>query len=129
MDWMTRSAAAIPNPGVSAWLTLMHRAKLTAGETVLILGATGVTGKLAVKIAKLLGARRVVAAGRNPEALESLQEDGADAVIRLDTPEQNLLKRSRASVARPGFKSSSITSGDAPPKYSYRRSLAKNLLR
>src|SRR5438874_2666339 len=40
------TAAAIPNPGVSAWLSLKHSAKLAAGETVLILGATGVTGKL-----------------------------------------------------------------------------------
>ena len=58
------TAAAIPNPGVSAWLSLTHRARLTPGETVLILGATGVTGKLAVQIAKILGAGRVVAAGR-----------------------------------------------------------------
>ena len=51
-------AAAIPNAGVSAWLSLKHSAKLAAGETVLILGATGVTGKLAVQIAKILGAGR-----------------------------------------------------------------------
>src|ERR1700677_2700557 len=43
------TAAAIPNPGVSAWLSLKHRAKLAPGETVLILGATGVTGKVAVQ--------------------------------------------------------------------------------
>ena len=42
-------AAAIPNPGVSAWLALTFRAKLAAGENVLILGATGVTGRLAVQ--------------------------------------------------------------------------------
>lgn len=96
-------AAAIPNPGVSAWLTLVHRAKLTAGETVLILGATGVTGKLAVKIAKLLGAGRVVAAGRNPEALESLREDGADAVIRLDTPDQELAEAFARERGAAGF--------------------------
>ena len=50
-------AAALPNPGVSAWLSLAYRAKLAAGDNVLILGATGVTGKLAIRIAKLLGAR------------------------------------------------------------------------
>jgi NADPH:quinone reductase-like Zn-dependent oxidoreductase len=49
-------AAALPNPGVSAWLTLTFRARLRRGENVLILGATGVTGQLAVTIAKLLGA-------------------------------------------------------------------------
>ena len=72
------TAAALPNPGISAWLSLTYRAKLVRGENVLILGATGVTGKLAVKIAKLLGAARVVAAGRNPEALSRLHERGAD---------------------------------------------------
>jgi NADPH:quinone reductase-like Zn-dependent oxidoreductase len=50
------TAAALPNPGISAWLSLTRRAKLAPGETVLILGATGVAGKLAVQIAKLLGA-------------------------------------------------------------------------
>jgi len=59
------TAAALANPGVSAWLTLTWRAKLIPGETVLVHGATGVTGKLAVQIAKLLGAGRVIAAGRN----------------------------------------------------------------
>jgi len=83
-------AAALPNPGVSAWLTLTYRAKLVAGENVLILGATGVTGKLAVRIAKLLGAVRVVAAGRNPEILHSLRQFGADAIIRLDAPTKEL---------------------------------------
>jgi NADPH:quinone reductase-like Zn-dependent oxidoreductase len=55
-------AAAIVNRGLSAWGALAWRAQLTAGETVLILGATGVTGKLAVQTAKLLGAGRVIAA-------------------------------------------------------------------
>src|SRR5215472_6823210 len=50
------TAAAVPSPGVSAWLCLSHRAELRPGETVLILGATGVTGRLAVQIAKILGA-------------------------------------------------------------------------
>ena len=84
------TAAALPNPAVSAWLSLAFRAKLTQGENVLILGATGVTGKLAVKIAKLLGAGRVVAAGRNPQVLSTLDQVGADATIRLDAPAQEL---------------------------------------
>ena len=84
------TAAALPNPGVSAWLSLAFRAKLAAGENVLILGATGVTGKLAIKIAKLLGAGRVVAAGRNREALSALRTLGADATIHLDLPAKDL---------------------------------------
>jgi NADPH2:quinone reductase len=77
------TAAALPNPGVSAWLSLAYRAKLVRGENVLILGATGVTGKLAVKIARLLGAARVVAAGRNKQALNRLHDLGANATISL----------------------------------------------
>src|SRR5260370_39598102 len=46
------TAAALPNPGVSAWLSLTHRAKFAPGETVLILGATGVSGQLAVQITR-----------------------------------------------------------------------------
>ena len=84
------TAAALPNPGVSAWLSLSYRAKLVRGENVLILGATGVTGKLAVKIAKLLGAARVVAAGRNQQALNTLHDLGADATISLALPATEL---------------------------------------
>jgi NADPH2:quinone reductase len=78
------TAAALPNPGVSAWASLTHRAKLARGETVLVLGATGVTGQLAVQIAKLLGAARVVGVGRDERALARLGELGADATIQLD---------------------------------------------
>ncbi len=84
------TAAALPNPGVSAWLSLTYRAKLLPGESVLILGATGVTGKLAVRIAKLLGAGRVVAAGRNQQVLSKLHELGADATIALDSPAEDV---------------------------------------
>jgi NADPH:quinone reductase-like Zn-dependent oxidoreductase len=78
------TAAALPNPALSSWLPLVWRAQLTPGETVLILGATGVAGKLAVQVAKHLGAGRVVAAGRNEHVLETLLDLGADAIIALD---------------------------------------------
>jgi NADPH:quinone reductase-like Zn-dependent oxidoreductase len=78
------TAAGIANPAMSSWVALKERAKFVAGESVLILGATGVAGRLAVQIAKRKGARRVVAAGRNPEALETLKALGADAVISLE---------------------------------------------
>jgi NADPH2:quinone reductase len=83
-------AAALPNPGVSAWLALTFRAKLAHGENVLVLGAAGVAGRLAVQIARLLGAGRVVAAGRNQSSLIALRELGADATIRLDTTQEEL---------------------------------------
>src|SRR4029077_17399912 len=88
--WMTKPPPPCPNPGVSAWLSLAFRAKLAPGENVLILGATGVTGKLAVRIAKLLGASRVVAAGRNQQVLSTLHQLGADAIIHLDAPAEEL---------------------------------------
>jgi NADPH:quinone reductase-like Zn-dependent oxidoreductase len=84
------TAAALPNPGVSAWLSLTARAKLSKGETVLILGATGVIGKLTVRIAKLLGAGRVIAAGRNEAVLSTLHNLGADATVQLDRPNREL---------------------------------------
>jgi NADPH:quinone reductase-like Zn-dependent oxidoreductase len=78
------TAAAIANPGMSSWVTLTIRAQLVAGESVLILGATGVAGKFALQIAKRLGARRVIAVGRDAQALEEVRQLGTDAVISLD---------------------------------------------
>lgn len=96
-------AAALPNPGVSAWLSLTLRAKLAPGDNVLILGATGVTGKLATRIAKLLGAARVVAAGRNPEVLSKLHQLGADATIQLDVPANDLREAFVREAGQAGF--------------------------
>jgi NADPH2:quinone reductase len=84
------TAAALPNPALSSWLSLVWRAQLKRGETALILGATGVAGKLAVQIAKHLGAGRVVAAGRNEQVLRTLNDLGADATIHLDQPDKEL---------------------------------------
>jgi NADPH:quinone reductase-like Zn-dependent oxidoreductase len=84
------TAAAVMNPGLSAWGALAWRAQLAAGETVLVLGATGVTGKLAIQTAKLLGAARIVAAGRNEKILSTLGDLGADATISLNQPHENL---------------------------------------
>ena len=80
-------AAAIGNAGLAAWLPLSWRARLQPGETVMILGATGVTGSIAVTAARRLGAGRVIAAGRRPEALARALAQGADAVVQLDRTE------------------------------------------
>jgi len=97
------TAAALPNPGVSAWLSLTHRAKLAAGETVLILGATGVTGQLAVQIAKLLGTKRVIGAGRNARGLEKLCGLGADATIQLEQSSESLKEAFAREASEAGF--------------------------
>jgi NADPH:quinone reductase-like Zn-dependent oxidoreductase len=86
------TAAALPNPAGSSWLPLKWRSPLRAGETVMVLGATGTAGKLAVQIAKLLGAGRVIAAGRNRQALDELTALGADATIKIDEPGQDLVQ-------------------------------------
>jgi NADPH:quinone reductase-like Zn-dependent oxidoreductase len=78
------TAAAIANPGMSAWAALMERAHLVPGETVLINGATGSAGHMAVQIAKHLGASKVIATGRDPVALEELRALGADVLIPFD---------------------------------------------
>lgn len=83
-------AAALPNPALSSWLPLTWRARLKRGETVLVLGATGVAGKLAVQIAKHLGAGRVVAAGRNERILQTLASLGADATVALSQSDEDL---------------------------------------
>jgi len=77
-------AAAIVNPGMSAWLTIKDRAGLVKGETILILGATGVAGQLAIQVARLLGARRIVAAGRNLDVLASENLDGMVSLAQED---------------------------------------------
>jgi NADPH:quinone reductase-like Zn-dependent oxidoreductase len=77
-------AAALGNSGLGAWLALTWKAELEPGETVLVLGATGAVGTVAVQAAKLLGAGRVIAAARGGERLERLAQRGADALVALD---------------------------------------------
>lgn len=76
-------AAAMAIPGMSSWAAFVERAQLAKGETVLINGATGTSGRLAVQIAKHLGAGKVIATGRDEETLQSLRGHGADVTIAL----------------------------------------------
>lgn len=86
------TAAALPNPGLSGWMALRERAAFQAGETVLINGATGASGSLAVQIARYFGAKRIVATGRNPQVLSGLRKLGADQVISLVADESEQQK-------------------------------------
>jgi NADPH2:quinone reductase len=82
-------AAALGNTGLGGWLAVEWRSGLKPGETVLVLGATGAVGSVAVQAAKLLGAGRVIAADLPSERLRRL---GADAVVELDG-QDDLTKR------------------------------------
>ncbi|MFJ8825708.1 zinc-binding alcohol dehydrogenase family protein [Streptomyces sp. NPDC102467] len=77
------AVAAAMNPGMSSWVALRRRVDVRPGASVLVLGATGSAGQLAVQIAKHLGAGRVVAAGRDPERLALLPALGADETLSL----------------------------------------------
>jgi NADPH:quinone reductase-like Zn-dependent oxidoreductase len=76
-------AAAVGNSGAAAFMPLVEDAGLRPGETVLVLGATGAVGQLAVQVAKHHGASRVIAVGRDHAALGRLPALGADAVVEL----------------------------------------------
>ena len=95
-------AAAIANPGLSSWAALTERARLKTGDTVLVNGATGMAGQLAVQIAKHLGAGKVIATGRNPDRLRTLASLGADETIRLtgdnDALEQSFMAQFAAGI-------------------------------
>jgi len=77
-------AAALGIAGLAGWLPLAWRAPVREGDRVLVLGATGTAGLIAVQVARLLGAERVVAAGRDENRLQRAVEAGADATVRLD---------------------------------------------
>lgn len=77
------TAAALPNAVMGSAVALLFRAKLQKGETVLVNGATGITGKIAVQLAKQYGAKKVIATGRNEQSLKELLLLGADEIISL----------------------------------------------
>jgi NADPH:quinone reductase-like Zn-dependent oxidoreductase len=77
-------AAVCGIAGMAGWMPVAWRAPVGADDRVLVLGATGTVGLVAVQSAKLLGAKRVVAVGRNPERLERAVELGADATVSLE---------------------------------------------
>ena len=94
-------AAAMAIPGMSSWAALVERAQLRAGETVLVNGATGASGRLAIQVAKHLGAKRVVATGRHTASFDELRALGADATIAL-TPDRDALEAAFKAEFRAG---------------------------
>ena len=97
------TAAAIANPGMSSWAALEARAGFKPGERVLINGAAGASGRLAIQVAKYLGASWVVATARNPGVQDELLALGADAFICLDHPAERLTALLRQEIQGGGI--------------------------
>ncbi|UGT67342.1 zinc-binding alcohol dehydrogenase family protein [Nocardia gipuzkoensis] len=76
--------AAAMNPAMSSWVALRRRIAFREGQRVLVLGATGSAGRMAVQIAKQFGAAYVIAAGRNASRLAALHDLGADETVTFD---------------------------------------------
>ncbi|SHH10185.1 NADPH:quinone reductase [Chryseobacterium oranimense] len=87
LDFIT--AAALPNAVMGSAMGLKFKAGMKPGDTVLINGATGVTGKIAVQVARLYGAKKIIATGRNEESLQLLLTLGADEVVSLKQPDED----------------------------------------
>jgi len=77
------AVAAAMNPAMSSWVALRQRVSFRAGQDVLVLGATGNAGQMAVQVARRLGADQIVAAGRDPRRLAALPGLGATATVTL----------------------------------------------
>jgi NADPH:quinone reductase-like Zn-dependent oxidoreductase len=75
--------AAGMNPAMASWVALRRRIDFEPGQRVLVLGATGNSGRMAIQVAKHLGAAHVIAAGRSPERLAALTALGADTTVDL----------------------------------------------
>ena len=89
------TAAALPNAVIGAAMALRFRASIEPGDTVLINGATGFTGRIAVQIARHYGAGKIVVTGRNPQSLKELVARGADEIISIQQGDEDLIAQVR----------------------------------
>ncbi|SIS91462.1 NADPH:quinone reductase [Chryseobacterium ureilyticum] len=87
LDFST--AAALPNAVMGSAMALKFKARVQPGNVVLVNGATGITGRIAVQIAKVYGAKKIIVTGRNEESLQSLLELGADEAVSLHLNDQD----------------------------------------
>lgn len=86
-------AAAMPNAVAGSAMALRFRAGIQPGETVLINGATGFTGQMAIQIAKHYGAKKIIVTGRNEKTLQNLLELGADEIISLKQDDESFISQ------------------------------------
>lgn len=87
------TAAALPNALAGSAMALRFRAAMKTGETVLINGATGFTGKIAVQIAKYYRAGKIIVTGRNEQTLQSLLALGADEIVPITQDDENFVSK------------------------------------
>jgi len=90
-DIDAETAAALGLTGVAAWMSLSRRGGVAPGEEVLILGAGGAVGQIALQAARLLGAGRVIGASRSEEGRAIAQKLGADAVVDVSGDDSELI--------------------------------------
>ncbi len=90
------TAAALPNAVAGSAMALRFRANIKPGETVLINGATGFTGKIAVQIAKHYGAKKIIVTGRNEATLKALSDLGADEIISIKQTDEQFIDQLKA---------------------------------
>jgi NADPH:quinone reductase-like Zn-dependent oxidoreductase len=91
-------AAAVAIPGLSSWNPLVHRAPIRERTSVIVHGATGAAGRMAIQISRHLGARAIVAMGRNRERLAALRDLGVERVIPTDQPADAIQDEVRAAA-------------------------------
>lgn len=91
LDFAT--AAALPNAVMGSAMALKFKAGIQQGNVVLVNGATGITGRIAVQIAKVYGAKKIIVTGRNEESLQELLKLGADEIISLHLNDEDFKKK------------------------------------
>ncbi|KRT14881.1 alcohol dehydrogenase [Pedobacter ginsenosidimutans] len=91
------TAAALANAVIGSAMALRFKAAIQPGDVVLINGATGFTGMVAVQIAKHYGAAKVIATGRNVQSLQNLLTLGADEIIEITTDNSAFLSQVKQS--------------------------------
>jgi NADPH:quinone reductase-like Zn-dependent oxidoreductase len=93
------TAAALPNAVFGAALGLRFKAEIKPGDVVLINGATGFTGRVAVQIAKYYGAKKVIVTGRNSKSLNDLLTLGGDEVVSVLQDDEQFMSQLKAAHA------------------------------
>ncbi len=97
------TAATVPGSALTSLFPLKWGAKLEEGQTVLINGATGFAGQMAVQVARMLGAGRVVGTGRDDAALQAIRQLGADGVIDLKQSDEKIADAFTTAAGESGY--------------------------